>query len=73
MPVDEFVFAQTENNVKGTGNVNDNLIVAFRVMQNVIACSTKRLWSPKSWLRTEKHCFFYKASYQKPIHDAISY
>ena len=45
IPANEIFFAQIENNVKGRGKTNGNLIVAFRVMQNVNACSTKTLWT----------------------------
>ena len=46
IPADEVIFAQTKNNVKGRRSINGNLFVAFRVMQNVIACSTKIPWTP---------------------------
>ena len=45
IPSNEIFFAQIENNVKGRGKTNGNLLVAIWVMQNVIACSTKTLWT----------------------------
>ena len=38
--------AKIEINVKGRRNVNGNLFLGFRVLQNVIACSIKVPWTP---------------------------
>ena len=67
----EILFAQTENNVKGGGNVNGNLIGVFRMMQNVIASSTKILWTTVRASYVARHIFAQILQLKKSLNVAV--